>query len=284
MQIQSKGYQCQISGQKYEIEVYNIVKKCDIIYDTFIGGESRSEVLRNGNNKKNPLKKKEMRLKKFNTQREEDLGCSNSNADRMSKNDLLCNYRGIEDIAIEIKKEKTPDWVQCSLKYDKVLIKWLSSTTNHNIPNKCKQIYEELLNGIELFGGHIPPFFERKMTYDEWNKIKKESGYYADMYIDCPDNIINRLYREKGCQYIQISNRGLYHLGEDICQFGVPEFQCKQQLRIRIKTHKKEDRKGKCQLSVIVSCMPKNIKQLVKSNYSLDTIQRLPDNLIYFAE
>ena len=77
-----KGSKCSISGKKYELDVYNIVKKCKL----------------NG--------------KMFNTQCEEDFGGCNS------KNDIECNMKSLRDISIEIKKSKTPDWMQCSLKFD----------------------------------------------------------------------------------------------------------------------------------------------------------------------
>ena len=74
----------------------------------------------------------------------------------------------------------------------------------------------------------------------------------------------------------QVSEKGLYHLGNDICNFNVPEFICEQQLRIRTKIHNKKNKKGYCDLSVIVACQPKNIKDLVISNYSLDDETKLP--------
>ena len=47
--------------------------------------------------------------------------------------------------------------------------------------------------------------------------------------INCPNDTIKKLYSEKDCNYIQISNKGLYHLGNDICEFNVAEFICEQQ-------------------------------------------------------
>jgi hypothetical protein len=44
-----------------------------------------------------------------------------------------------------------------------------------------------------------------------------------------------KLYGEKDCSYIQISEKGLYHLGNDVCDFKVPEFICEQRLRVRTK-------------------------------------------------
>jgi len=239
-----KGSGCSINGKKYELTVYNIVKKCTL----------------NGNN--------------FNTQLEAELGgCS-------SKNDMECNLNTIRDVSIEIKKSKTPDWMQCSLKYDNANKKWIGSAKN-KIPEASKKIFEDIISTIELFNGNMPPFLLHDITHEEWIKIKKETNDYNDIYIDCPNDTIKQLYRQKGCSYIQISDKGLYHLGNDICDFKVPEFICKQQLRVRTKIHTRKNNKGFCKLSVAIACQPKNIKELVNSAYSLDTQLKLPTNLVY---
>jgi len=121
----------------------------------------------------------------------------------------------------------------------------------------------------------------KKITYEEWIKIKNETDIYNDIYIDCHSDTIKKLYSEKNCKYIQISEKGLYHLGYDICDFKVPEFEYEQRLRIRTKIHTKKNSNGYCVLSVIVACQPKNIKILKKSNYSLDDKVKLPDILEY---
>jgi hypothetical protein len=236
-----KGSNCSISGKKYELNVYNIVSNC-ILNDI-----------------------------RFNTQNICELaGCN-------SKIDIECNYLKDKDIGIEIKKSNAPDWMQCSLKYENN--KWIGSLSN-KIPDNAKKIFENLIYDIKLFNGHIPPFIEKNITHDEWINVKKETNNFNDIYIDCPNNTINNLYREKGCQYIQISNKGLYHLGNDICNFNVPEFICEQVLRIRTKIHTRKNINGYCKLSVIIACKPKNIKNLVNSNYSLDSFDKLPINLL----
>jgi hypothetical protein len=241
--MSSKGAGCSVSGKKYELEVYNVVKKCKL----------------NNND--------------FNTQKEDELGGCNS------KNDIEC-VMGSINIPIEIKKIKTPDWMQCSLKYDCISEKWIGSSKN-KIPEKSKKIFEDLISTITLFNGKIPPFMLRDITHEEWLQIKKESNAFNDIYLDCPNDTIKKLYSEKGCFYIQISDKGLYHLGNDICEFNVPEFICEQQLRVRTKIHTTKNSKGFCKLSVTISCQPKNIKHLPKSNYSLDDSSKLPDNLLY---
>ena len=101
------------------------------------------------------------------------------------------------------------------------------------------------------------------------------------MYFDVPNDTISKLYKHKGCQYIQISDYGLYYLDNDICNFNVPIFVVDQQLRVRTKIHCRKNKQGYCNLSVIVACQPKNIKLLSKSPYSLDSVDNLPLNLSY---
>jgi hypothetical protein len=242
--MSKKGMKCSINGKKYELDVYNIVKYCIL----------------NGNS--------------FNTQLENELGgCS-------SKNDIECSMNSVNNISIEIKKSKTPDWMQCSLKFDNINKKWIGSSKN-KIPESSKIIFEDLISTITLFNGNIPPFMLKDITHEEWIKIKKETSNYNDTYINCPNNTIRRLYSEKGCTYIQISGKGLYHLGNDVCDFKVPIFTCEQQLRVRTKIHERKNKKGFCKLSVTIACQPKNINNLVNSEYSLDSQMKLPKNLIF---
>lgn len=232
-----------IKGKKYELDIFNIVKNCML----------------------NDLK--------FNTQDKTDLGGCNN------KNDIECNFIIERNIPIEIKKSNTPDWMQCSLKFDNINNKWIGSI-NNKIPEYSKNIFENLIHYIKLFNGKIPPFMNNNITHNEWLKIKKETTDFNDIYINCPNDTIKKLYSEKGCKYIQISNKGLYHLGDDICDFKVPEFICEQQLRVRTKIHTKKNKKGYCNLSITIACQPKNIKDLNNSKYSLDDYNKLPINLI----
>jgi hypothetical protein len=72
-------------------------------------------------------------------------------------------------------------------------------------------------------------------------------------------------------------------LGNDICNFNVPEFICDQHLRIRTKIHTRCNKKGYCNLSVMLSCKPTNIRKLNNSPYSLDNNNKLPENLLYIS-
>jgi len=248
----TRGSQCSVSGNSYERLVHSVVSKCKI-----------DGVL-------------------FNTQDPSELGGSSA------KNDLQCVYNNMP-IGIEVKKHITPDWMQCSLIFNNVSNKWEPAYRTCKIPRQSAEIFDNLLNGEaindnlingeaindkaingNLFNGKIPPFMQRKITHEEWVSIKKNTSDFNDVFIDVADDTIKQLYAAKHCHYIQISSYGLYHLGEDICNFGVPEFLIPQRIRIRTKVHARKNRQGFCSLSVIAACQPKNIKMLRKSPYTLD--------------
>lgn len=241
-----KGKKCSINGKKYEKQVYRVVSHCEL----------------NGY--------------PFNTQSLDELGGSTS------VNDICCNLKSDNDIGIEIKKYNSPDWMQCSIKYNLNDNKWMPSKKG-KIPKECSKIFEDLINEKQLYDGHIPPFILNSVTHEEWVKIKKETSRWNDYYFDVPKDTIRKLYSLKECYYIQLSNDyGLYHLGNDICNFNVPIFEIEQQIRIRTKVHSKKTSKGFCSLSVIASCQPKNItKDLNPSLYSLDHKDKLPLLLKY---
>jgi hypothetical protein len=240
--IKPKGSNCSVSGITYEKIIHDICQKCYINH------------------------------KPFNTQNVEELGCCSI------KNDIECNFIEENDIGIEIKKNNTPDWMQCSIKYNNKTKKW-EATNKCKIPIKCSELFNKLINNINLYDGEIPLFHE------EWINIKKETNKWDDKYITIPSDSISRLYQENGCNYIQISDGyGLYHLGKDICNFGVPLFNIEQQIRIRTKIHTRKNKNGFCILSVTVACQPKDIKKLISSKYSLDNKVKLPPQLIYKSE
>ena len=171
--------------------------------------------------------------------------------------------------------------MQCSIKYNNNTKRWEGSKKG-KIPLECREIFNNLINEINLYDGDIPPFMKKPITHEEWLKMKKETNKWDDKKFDIPSNSISRLYQAKGCNYIQISDGyGLYHLGNDTCGFGVPLFNMSQQLRIRTKIHHRKNKKGFCSLSVTIACQPKNIKELIHSEYSLDDKDKLPPNLNY---
>lgn len=248
--MNSKGSRCSVSGRDYEKKVHQIVKNCKL----------------NGT--------------QFNTQEDKDLGGSSS------KNDIECNYLApniilgsIQLVGIEVKKRGTPDWMQCSIKL--VNNRWIGSEKG-KIPIKSREIFNKLIKDLKLFDGATPPFLNNPITHEEWICIKRETPRYNDIYFDVPRDTIRKLYSEKGCYYIQISDgHGLYHLGNDICGFNVPLFEPDQKIRIRIKVHTKKNAKGFAGLSITIACLPKNIRSLPSSSFSLDEKDKIPSNMVY---
>ena len=159
---------------------------------------------------------------------------------------------------IECKHNDPPDWGQSTLKWKEG--RWVPT-------NELFQPYMDRVNFKP------PPFLiNKKMTHDEWINIKHD---YKDEYLPVDNHEIQNFYKNKGCAYIQIKGCGLYHLGEDPLEWGVPEFKVEQGIRIRAKVHSKTDSR----FSVTAAFQPSNIKTLVPSEYSIDDITRLPPNL-----
>jgi len=161
---------------------------------------------------------------------------------------------------IECKRAKqSPDWGQSKLNWEEG--RWVPT-------NELFQRYMDRVNFKP------PPFLiNKKMTRDEWIKIKHD---YKDEYLTVDNHEIQNFYKNKGCAYIQILGRGLYHLGEDPLEWGVPEFKVEQRMRIRAKDH---GSRASTRYSVTAAFQPLNIKALVPSEYSIDDRTRLPPNL-----
>lgn len=235
-----KGTNCSVSGGKYERDIAVI---CRLLHSPYMNI---------------PLC----------TQTDEELGGSGAGID------IRLNWQAVRDIGIEVKRP-TPDWMQMSLKQNETG-SWVGSK-KAKIPKEAQRIFEDIIGSTELYEGKTPPFLLRKLKYSDWVAIKSASPEFKDdVYIKCPSNTIARLYKEKGCQYIQISGKGLYHTGEDTCRFGVPFFCCDQRIRIRIKVHHESDRHGFASLSITAAAQPTTLSSLDTSLYSLDSSNKLP--------
>lgn len=248
-----KGRKCSENGKKYEKIVYSICNS--------ISFKNKTSAF-------------------CNKTEEELAGCG-------SGNDIECQYKNTI-IPIEIKSYKSPDWMQMALipdlnnKSKDGIIQWKSSS-NAKIPEKAKELFNNMIEDEILFNNKIPPFFEENMTHEKWVKLKKKKEHFKDHTFKCSSDFISQLYSAKGCFYIQVSEMGLYHTGNDICNFGVPKFEVESELRVRIKIHSTGTKtKDNCmRASVTISAKPINLKtNLEESNYSLDNINKIPKKLV----
>jgi len=245
----SKGAKCSREGGKYEVKCWNILKNTTL----------------NGN--------------PFNTQIKKELGGSSS------KNDILCNFKSEKDIGIEVKTKLEAEFIQLDVCKDNDN-KWIAKKNSRQLPQVIDRFITEL-NKKEtessLFHGNIPCFpYKSREEFDEWErefiKEKKIQGEKTtkDYRWKITENIVKKNYFDKGNNYIQIGTKGLYHLGEDICNFGVPEFNPKDiELRLRCK---RRGSKGCIPNSLTLSAWVKNLEA---SPYSLDNKDTLSPNLIY---
>ena len=237
------GAGCSVSGKNYEIK---IAKTCKTVRSPYMELE-------------------------FNTQELNTLGGCGADID------IKLNWRSEGDIGVEAKRP-TPDWMQMKLDKNKEGV-WVGVGAG-KIPPVSKTVFETIIGAANLFGGKTPTFLDHPVTHAEWTAIKKETPEFKDTYISCGDNTISQLYKAKGCQYIQVDGKGLYHTGEDTCEFGVPYFECPQRIRIRLKVHTRSNKKGNMSLSVMAAAQPVKLKDLTASKYSLDTAAKLPPSLL----
>jgi hypothetical protein len=184
--------------------------------------------------------------------------------------DVKLNWKSVGDVGIEAKRP-TPDWMQMKLTKGPNGL-WVG-VANGKIPAESKRIFEQFIGGQVLYDGKTPSFLERKVTHVEW---LGERGDFKDVYLDCASDTISKLYNAKGCQYIQVSGKGLFHTGTDVCGFGVPYFSCAQRIRIRIKVHTRSGKGGFASLSITAAAQPVNLKSVVASPYSLDNLEKVP--------
>lgn len=167
----------------------------------------------------------------------------------------------VDGKSIEVKKESAPDWGQSVLKWEDG--KWVSQN----------ELFQKYMGSLKM---KRPPFFDRKMKYSEWLEIKSD---FKDEYVDIDDETISIYYKSKGTDYIQVSGYGLYHMGDDVFNLGVPKLNIKQRMRVRVKVHTSSDKNGYAHLSVTAAFQPMSLKDMKKSMYSLDDVNRLPPNL-----
>lgn len=157
---------------------------------------------------------------------------------------------GSQVYGIEIKDKKAFEGGQKSLR---------PGVLGLGIEEDC--LHKECLGKYIPFQGRIPSFLKGDKRPEQW---ESEKHLFADEYIPVDNKKVAEYYRRKGESYIQIEEKGLYHLGHDTLGLGVPEFICETQLRIRSKCHKSVPMQRSIMTSFIY-----NKNTLEKSPYDL---------------
>lgn len=187
--------------------------------------------------------------------------------------DLICIFNGSR-MGIEVKKSRAPDWIQCCIHFNHDLNTWTCSPKS-TLPEGIITMFTSMITDKCIFNNHNPP---SDITHSEWKRLKSSTTTWNDMYFDIDPLTISMMYSFKGCQYIQLSEHGLYHTGCDPCGFDVPLFAVKSKARVRVKIHS-SNIYGVCRLSTTISCQP-ILRDLVTSKYSLNNPYSLPPRLV----
>jgi hypothetical protein len=127
------------------------------------------------------------------------------------------------------------------------------------IPEEC--LHKECLGSYIPFQGNVPSFLKGDRRPEQW---AAEKHMFTDEYIPVDNQTVKEYYRRKGESYIQVEDKGLYHLGTDVLDLGVPEFQCETKLRIRCKCHSSQP-----MIRSIMTSFIYNKKTLERSPYDL---------------
>jgi len=110
------------------------------------------------------------------------------------------------------------------------------------------EFFSSLIGDYVPFKGKVPSFLKGDKTIETWIV---EKGMFKGEYVSVEDDAVTRYYAKKGSSYIFIESKGLYHTGEDPCEFGVPEFRGVTRMRIRCKQHGKSSVPGSVMASLV---------------------------------
>jgi len=152
--------------------------------------------------------------------------------------DAKIRYQG-RDYKIEIKLDTKVDFGQGSLDYNVDSGLWSLGGAKTVAAEQMRQFLESIgvVKIVNKKWG--PKGAPRKYTvpYKLYKKQDVEYDYetFKDEFIDIPSNAVSKYYNSKDTYYIQIGKSGFYYMGKDPAKLGLPEFNLKLKLRIRIK-------------------------------------------------
>lgn len=160
-------------------------------------------------------------------------------------------------INIEAKNKNSSEGGQKTMHFKDGLLICKDNTTIHS----------EILSNYQPWSGNIPSFLKGDKSFDTWLSEKK---MFKDEYKFISSDVIRKYYKDKNIHYIQIQEKGLYHIDTDVLNIGTPIFDCESKLRIRCKQHGSSSMPSSVQAVFIF--IRKNLKP---SHYDID--HRLPD-------
>jgi hypothetical protein len=140
---------------------------------------------------------------------------------------------------MEVKLDLKVDFGQGSLDYDIKKRKWILGGAK----TESAQQMREFLTSIKVPGlvdkewgaGGPPRKFTVPLEKFKQSDVAYDYANFKDRFIDVQAGAVADYYASKKTYYIQIGKYGLYYMGKDPAKLGVPEFNPKLRLRIRLK-------------------------------------------------
>ena len=152
-----------------------------------------------------------------------------------SGTDCIFTYKNIK-YNTEIKYNISKDYGAGSLVYDLNTRKWVISGRDETMQDILKGVkVEQFANQEWMASKQIPKKYTIDSKFFTPNDVEEDYLNFREKFKNVENGLIGRYYNSKNVYYIQIKNYGLYYLGKDIADLGVPIFNPPLRLRIRLK-------------------------------------------------
>ena len=148
----------------------------------------------------------------------------------------------------------------------------LSQQTKFNdlINKELESVKKNISEYAKEAGSKVWPAKISKEKYNELGSSGKNIQKNISKTFEVPYELISELYNKKDINYINIAGKGLYYLGKDIYNLGVPKFNPKASATIRVA--RTATKKG--DITTTTRVFPKiDYKSLEKSPYNLNDTQ-----------
>ena len=151
----------------------------------------------------------------------------------LGANDAGFVHRGV-NYFVEVKNRTAPDFGQKGLIWDKSTKKW--DWREHDVVSK---LYDQFGAKKYIDKNFIPRRYSveplHKLTLSDKKFDQKTFEKRGILLTNL--NLLYKFYARKDCYYIQIENKGLYYLLQDVANLNVPRFVPELYMRLRAKTH-----------------------------------------------
>lgn len=140
---------------------------------------------------------------------------------------------------VEVKLDLKVDFGQGSLDYDLKKNKWILGGAKTESAEQMREFLSsikvpEIVNK-EWGAGGPPRKFTVPLDKFKPSDVAHDYAKFKDRFVDVKASAVADYYSSKKTYYIQIGKFGLFYMGKDVAKLGVPEFNPKLRLRIRLK-------------------------------------------------